>query len=281
MRQAGRLRSGQSKNRFVNWKISGAPSASEGTPTALKGLSHPTRGKHDGNTLVYFDPDLDESSRKRRGPWRAALAQVGAAQSHLANRAVGIGDLFLFFGWFRMAEWVGGACRFVPGSSSFHALFGRLQVGSVIEVSAADTSHVPESLRDHPHVVRASRFGGQRNTIYVASDRLQLMEGRSACAGAGRFDRWTDALGLSAIGMIRSVWDVPPWLDPRPGRTALSYHGNLDRWTRQGDRLQLRTVAKGQEFVLECDEYPEAASWATTLIESHAVLFSESEEEER
>jgi hypothetical protein len=192
---------------------------------------------------------------------------------------VGVGDLFLFFGWFRMAEWAEGVCRFVPGSASFHALFGWLQVGTVIEVSATDTSHVPASLRDHPHVVHASRFRGQRNTIYVAGDRLQLAASPGVLAAAGRFDRWTDALRLSADGATRSVWEVPLWLDPRLGRTALSYHGHPDRWNREGNRLLLRTVAKGQEFVLDCDEYPEATSWVTTLIKSHAAPFSESVEE--
>lgn len=102
----------------------------------------------------------------------------------------------------------------------------------------------------------------------------------SVLAGAGRLDRWTDALRLSAEGSTRSVWDVPTWLDPRPGRIPLSYHGSPHRWNREGDRLQLRTVAKGQEFVLDCDEYPEATSWAGALIERHAVPFGESEGED-
>lgn len=240
-------------------------------------LSHLTGGKHDGSTLVHFDPDLDASSRERRAQWRAALGQVGAAQSHLANCAVGVGDLFLFFGWFRPAEWADGLWRFVPGSASFHALFGWLQVGAVIEVPTSDTSHVPASLRDHPHVAHASRFREQGNTIYVAGDRLKLLARGSDLAGAGRLDRWTNALRLSVEGSTRSVWDVPTWLDPRPGRTALTYHGSPDRWHRVGERLQLRTVAKGQEFVLDCDEYPEASSWAWALIKRHALPVRESE----
>jgi len=59
------------------------------------------------------------------------------------------------------------------------------------------------------------------------------------------------------------------WLDPRQGRTPLSFHGNPDRWSCREWNLYLQTVAKGQEFVLDCREYPEAVDWAGALIERH------------
>ena len=33
--------------------------------------------------------------------WRPAFGQVGAAQKHLEQQGVSVGDVFLFFGWFR------------------------------------------------------------------------------------------------------------------------------------------------------------------------------------
>lgn len=233
-------------------------------------LSHLSRGKHDAGTSVHFDPDLDPGGRSRRPGWRPAFGQVGGAQTHLANHGVGVGDLFLFFGWFRPAERHDDGWRFVPGSASFHALFGWLQVGAVIELPDRDTTHVPGWLAEHPHVAHASRFGGQSNTIYVAADHLQLGGSRVGDAG-GRFRQWTDELKLSAEGANRSIWDVPTWLDPRQGRTPLSYHGRPDRWKTHGDRLYLQTVAKGQEFVLDCLEYAEAIQWAGHLIENHGI----------
>ena len=219
---------------------------------------------------MHFDPDLDPGSRTRRPGWRPALGQVGAAQSHLANHGVGVGDLFLFFGWFRPAERHDDEWRFAPGSASFHALFGWLRVGAVIELPDHDTTHVPEWLGDHPHVTHASRFGGQGNTIYVAAEQLRLA-GSFVGSGGGRFTQWTDELKLTAKGANRSVWNLPTWLDPRLGRTPLSYHGKLDRWRSQGDRLYLQTVAKGQEFVLDCREYVEASRWASDLINRHGT----------
>lgn len=233
-------------------------------------LFHLSRGKHDASTSVHFDPDLAPDDRSRRPGWRPALGQVGQAQSHLANHDVGVGDLFLFFGWFRPAERHYDGWRFVPGSDSFHAFFGWLQVGTVIKLPDRDTAHVPAWLAEHPHVAHASRFEGRGNTIYVAADHLQLGGSRFGDAG-GRFKQWTVGLKLSAEGTNRSIWDVPIWLDPRQGRTPLSYHGRPDRWQRNGDRLCLQTVSKGQEFVLDCSEYAEAIEWARDLIARHAI----------
>jgi hypothetical protein len=104
----------------------------------------------------------------------------------------------------------------------------------------------------------------------VAADHLQLGGSRVGAAG-GRFRQWSDELKLSAEGANRSIWNVPTWLDPRQGRTPLSYHGKPDRWKEHGDRLYLQTVSKGQEFVLDCLDYPEAIQWTAHLIGRHGI----------
>ena len=239
-----------------------------------------TGGRHGDHTLVHFDPALSPAGRHSCESWRPALGQVGAAQSHLANQSVGVGDLFLFFGWFRPAEIVGRQCRYRAGSSSFHAVFGWLQVGEMIEIPSGETGHVPDWLADHPHVVHARRFRGLRNTVYVASDRLRLDGKDTGLPGGGRFSSWTEDLRLSADGANRSLWRVPDWMEPRAGRTALSYHRNPARWHQTPGGLRLRTVHKGQEFVLDSTGYPEARAWARELIERHARA-SDSGEEQR
>jgi hypothetical protein len=144
-----------------------------------------------------------------------------------------------------------------------------LQVGTVINVDEFGGQNTPTWLAEHPHVAHAGRFAGQRNTIYVAADRLQL--GRNSVArAAGMFSRWSPALKLTAEGRSRSVWQVPIWFEPCEERPALTYHGHPDRWTRQGRNLYLKSVAKGQEFVLNAAHYPEAVEWASSLIKEHA-----------
>lgn len=50
----------------------------------------------DAATSVHLDPDIHPTLVPRELDWQPAFGQSGAAQSHLANQRVGIGDLFLF-----------------------------------------------------------------------------------------------------------------------------------------------------------------------------------------
>ena len=61
---------------------------------------------------VHLDPDLQEQARPRGPGWLPLFGQVDSAQSHLENCGVGIGDLFLFFGWFRRTIRVNGHLMF-------------------------------------------------------------------------------------------------------------------------------------------------------------------------
>ena len=56
-------------------------------------------------SYCHLDPDLRRDVRMAPGNWRAAFGQVDASQSHLAYQGVGVGDLFLFFGWFRETDY--------------------------------------------------------------------------------------------------------------------------------------------------------------------------------
>ena len=47
--------------------------------------------------------------------------------------------------------------------------------------------------------------------------------------------------------------------------SPLSYHGRPNRWQLMDDSVQLQTVGRGQEFVLDTDHYPEALTWLRTL----------------
>lgn len=229
-----------------------------------------TGGRIGPKTFVHLDPDLCRATVRRRPGWRPAFGQVSAAQSHLSNQGVGSGDLFLFFGWFRHVRYAAGRWRYLPGAMSFHGLFGWLQVGTVMDLDRADKGRLPAWLSDHPHVEHASALGHQRNTLYVAAHELSFGGVKTQVPGAGVFGRWRSDLQLTAPGRSRSVWRVPVWMEPKAGRPALSYHANPERWIRHGNEMHLSTVAKGQEFVLDAEHYPEAIPWAREVIEQHA-----------
>jgi len=213
---------------------------------------------------AHLDPDLALDARPRLPGWRPAFGQTGAAQTHLANQGVGVGDLFLFFGWFREVEEDGaGGWRCHRGAPNIHALFGWLQVGEVLRLgpnSAALRASRPE-FAEHPH------FNGRwdvSNTVYVASERLVIDGQDMSVPGGGTFPRFHPGLQLTKPGENRGGWSLPGWFLPESG-PALSYHTDPSRWTRDGDRYTVATVGRGQEFVMALPNAPDAFAWIGAL----------------
>jgi hypothetical protein len=212
--------------------------------------------------LAHLDPDLWPDARPRQPGWRPLFGQTDGAQRHLDDHGVGCGDLFLFFGWFRQVELHNGRYRFKPSAPNLHVLFGWLEVGQVIRRHAGDTS-VPAWAADHPHFAFDV---GSRNTIYVAP-RTTISDDTF---GGGAFRRFDPGLVLTAPGQsCRSTWRLPAWFMER-GQPALSCHQNPARWSCDSDGVQLRSAARGQEFILDVDRHPEAQAWARDLVRAHA-----------
>ena len=61
-----------------------------------------SKGRISPATPVHLDPDLSRGSCRRRRGWRPMFGQAKASEAHLARMGVTVGDLFLFFGWFRV-----------------------------------------------------------------------------------------------------------------------------------------------------------------------------------
>lgn len=218
-------------------------------------------GTHD----VHLDPDLEVGARERATGWRPLFGQTDAAQSVLARSGVGVGDLFLFFGWFREVEMKACGLRPRRGAPDLHVLFGWLQVGEVLH-PPFDPS--PAWARSHPHVVVPAR---KNNTLYVGTKRLELqgepVHGPDGPVfGGGAFTHFRETLRLTAPGASRSHWSLPGWFEPRDGRPPLGYHEDLARWQCDSERVRLASVARGQEFVLDATCYPESTAWVRGLL---------------
>jgi hypothetical protein len=61
-----------------------------------------------------------------------------------------------------------------------------------------------------------------------------------------------------------SIWRLPQWFNPR-GRAPLTYHGKPTRWTDCSTSTRLQSVGRGQEFVLDVEQYPEARGWVRSI----------------
>ena len=211
----------------------------------------------------HLDPDLREGSLVRAPGWRPMFGQVGAAQSHLERNGVSPRDLFLFFGWFRQTEQTPVGLRFQRGAPDLHVLFGWLQIER-IHSKPEFLQAVPWAC-DHPHVDPRVNSDWSKNTVYEAAPDLRTGHESQCRAGGGIFSAYSDALRLTAPGEKRTVWWLPRWFHPEGRQSVLSCHSNPTRWEAHTRYTLLRSVARGQEFVLDIEHYPEAIAWLSEL----------------
>lgn len=160
------------------------------------------------------------------------LGQCGTAQTHLENRGVGRGDLFLFFGLFREGR-----------ERSHHRIFGWLWVEEIVRPTICP----PDRLEELQHVRHPHALG-----THGGNDAIYCGPGKAAVSAHPE-------LRLTVPEGPPSLWRVPAWLR----RTGLSYHERRDRW-QEGDRLQ--SVARGQEFVADAGDAEEAHEWAHRIL---------------
>ena len=219
-----------------------------------------SRGRILPETPTHLDPDLNAASVPRPSGWRSAFGQSGAAETHLQRQGVGPGDIFLFYGWFRQAEVGDGRFRYLPNARDWHVLFGWLQVERHIPLTAV--ADIPPWAVDHPHCQRRQPLNP--DSLYIAREKLDLSG--IDLPGGGVFPRFHEGLRLTdPDSQHRSLWRLPAWFHPAGRLSALSYHGRSDRWQWVDGAVQLDTVGRGQEFVLDTDHYPEASAWLHTL----------------
>jgi hypothetical protein len=260
---------------ILNGKLCSLPIPDDGASTSYRQITIDgvsiakivedlTRGRIKRTQRAHLDPDLRRDAIARAPGWRPIFGQAGAAQSHLARHDVGVGDLFLFFGCFRRAEQIGGKFRFVRDAPRLQVMFGWMQVGRMVPARDGVAAEIPWA-RGHPHLEAPQRF--RNSVLYFASDRLTSL-GFDA-DGGGVFDRIRPELILTENFSNSSVWMLPRWFHPN-GRSALSYHSEPTRWTDHGNSVRLQSVGRGQEFVLDVDQYPEAREWLRSIFRAAA-----------
>ncbi len=210
-------------------------------------------GKILGTDTAHLDPDLNRDLIKRGPSWVPAFGQANNAQSHLANQKVGKGDLFLFYGWFREVGQKEGKWRYKRGARDLHVIFGWLRINEVVEVGSDPDSAIQNhpGLEGHPHCY-GSEFS-TNNTVYIGSD-------------AGTFETVSERHILTDPNETRSIWRLPRAFYPDE-KTPMTFHKDHRRWIIEDDEhVRLKTVPKGQEFVLNLDEYPEVHEWVAGVL---------------
>ena len=229
-------------------------------------VSQLTGGRISAHSRAHIDPDLVQNSLLRLAGWRPIFGQTGPAQSHLRKNGVGPGDLFLFFGLFRRIEVRDGFYTWVKNVRPCHVIWGWLQIAEILPIESSKPSSGYEWAEYHPHF---RQEGESNNVVYLASRDLEIHGVETDdLSGAGVFTHFSPKRQLTASSAENTTtWNLPAWFHPNGNRTPLTYHGDARRWRRQGERTELKAVARGQEFILDCDEYPEAVGWACDLLQ--------------
>lgn len=225
-----------------------------------------TKGRVPTTHRAHLDPDLVEGSFVRRPGWRPTFGQTNQALTHLQKNGVGPDDLFLFFGLFRRTTRSDGQLVWERGERPRHVIWGWLQVDELLSPNETDAREYSWAT-DHPHFHRGN---DPKNTIFIARERLNLGTSSADLPGAGVFAHYSPELQLTAVDSSRvSDWSLPEWFFPEYGRTPLTYHAKSERWERRNGQTRLNAAARGQEFVLDCDEYSEVAAWVIRLLSEH------------
>ncbi len=187
-----------------------------------------SKGSYTKNSLCHYDPMFSDD--------RCAFGQTGAAQGHLTNQDVGVGDVFLFFGLFANLD----------RTDPHHRIFGYLKVERVVCLgSKPKLSDQPDGFKHrHPHTIDD---WNDNNTLYLGT-------GRTAMAT-------NPQLRLTAVGESVSTWKVPSWLR----RTRLTYHSKANRWKEQNI---LQSASRGQEFVTDISGDTDANRWLMNVLET-------------
>lgn len=185
-----------------------------------------SRGALGADDLCHHDPMFLRDGRCLFGQW-------GAALTHLRNRGVTKGDVFLFFGLFVEEE----------TAEPHHRIYGYLRISEIIEMSGVGNRGAHELQgHGHPHAFSPEIVN---NVVFAGEGREAMHAG--------------DVLRLTVSGGPPSLWRRPPWLK----RGGLTYHDRPNRWMRGG---LLRSVARGQEFVADIGRRCEPRDWLENVL---------------
>lgn len=219
---------------------------------------------YNSQSTCHFDPDLVFNAlpdRISNHNWRGTLGQIKQAQKHLENQGVGVGDIFLFFGWFKEAEYVNNKLSYKKNSkypNGFNLIYGYLEIGEIIKTATQDTISILKSypwLENHPHFSREGVRKLDSNTIYIGAEKFALRQNQ---AGFGILP-FSEKLILTKAGESRSRWDLDRL--KRLQELPITYH-KPESWQKN----YFKSASIGQEFVIEKDK--QAEKWAKELIKN-------------
>ncbi|MCK1211960.1 hypothetical protein [Streptococcus uberis] len=196
----------------------------------------------------HLDPDIrPEVYPVLPEGWIAGFGQINHSQGYLRNQNIGIGDLFLFFGWFKQTEGnlCEGSLRYVKGAPDQHILYGYLQVGELV----SEQDKLEEKFYWHPHS-HPKRTTQKSNMLYLPTKELTFDKSRK---GYGVFE-FSENRILTKKGYSKAVWNEIDVLLPN----------NISKQVKNSAKKEgIYYAGQWQELVLKENKLSE--NWAKNL----------------
>jgi len=228
-----------------------------------------SKGKVRSKNYAHFDPDICENAYSPRiTGWRGLFGQCHAAQGHLRNQGVGIGDLFLFYGLYQRVRKVNEKYFYDKSARPIHLIWGWMQIGDIVDVAKEQSGKQPKYpwAKYHPHY----HFQNQRvnNTLYVASETLNIEAlGGNKIKGYGVFEHYREELQLTDPDKDKtSYWRLPAWMYRENKESCpLTYNAKRE-WKLENGYARLKSFTIGQEYVYSGRISQEALKWLRGLL---------------
>jgi hypothetical protein len=198
------------------------------------------------DSYCHLDPDLRKEIRDRECGWQPAFGQMSSSLTLLRHQNVSVGDLFLFFGWFKATVIINGRLVYKKHAPDLHVIYGYLQVGKIIEKKC----DIPDWLKTHPHASYNDSWQKEINAIYLPYDHLSFLDNMN---GSGVLDYRPDRV-LTKSGYSRGRWNLPSFFKD------VKITCNPNPW-KEG---YFQSARIGQEFVM--DATTEIQKWAKQII---------------
>lgn len=195
------------------------------------------------NSKCHYDPILE--------PNTGLFGQVGKVQKELQNHQVNVGDLFLFFGWFRDFS--------SSNKRDIHHIFGWLEIDIIIKGTENIKEFCQKKGVKHPHADNNYEL----NTLYVGRNALSLGSREKPVPGYGEFKKTSNTLVLTENGQSRSNWLMPKKFFSEENNPKL--FSNRLKWNGHNDN-RVQCKGYGQEFIINVEENPSAIDWAKSII---------------
>ena len=166
--------------------------------------------------VCHLDPDIRPDLRSVPVEnWSPAFGQASSSQGLLQNAGVEVGDIFLFFGWFKKTKKTDSGYKYMTKRDSddfydvsdLHAIYGYMQIGEIIKDKAEIQKYVW-----HPHSQPYYNEPNFNNALYIPAEKLSFApdvagsEDGAAIGGGQDADSFGGEIIINGGSISASEW---------------------------------------------------------------------------